>query len=210
LVGYPEDELLARTFQEITHPDDLQADLDCVRQIIQGEIGSYQMEKRYVHRLGHLIEVSLDVSLVRDSQGQPLYFISQIQDITARKQAEADLRQSAEEFRILAEAMPQIIWVTRPDGWHTHFNQRWMDYTGLSLEESLGAVGCHHFTPKISPSPRSVGSTRNVTGEPYEIEYRLRRADGAYRWMLGRALPLRMKRRRDREMVLGPARTSTI
>ncbi len=88
LLGYTEEELLAKTFQDITHPDDLDTDLDYVRRILQGEITTYQMEKRYFHRNGGIVWVLLSVSLVRDSQGNPLHFISQIQDITARKQAE--------------------------------------------------------------------------------------------------------------------------
>ena len=98
LVGYTEAELLARTFQDITHPEDLESDLDNVRRIIAGETRSYQMEKRYVHAGGHLVTVLLNVSLVRDGQGQPRYFIAQIQDITERKLAEQALRTSMEEI----------------------------------------------------------------------------------------------------------------
>lgn len=92
LVGYSEVELLAGTFQDITHPEDLHVDLENVRRLIAGEAVSYQIEKRYVHRRGHLVAAVLNVSLVRDGQGQPLYFISQIQDITARKRSEAELQ----------------------------------------------------------------------------------------------------------------------
>jgi PAS domain S-box-containing protein len=95
IVGYTAEELLATTFQAITHPDDLEADLDHVRQMLDGEIRFYQMEKRYFHRQGHIVCVLLSVSLVRDAEGQPLYFISQIQDITERKEAEAALEQQA-------------------------------------------------------------------------------------------------------------------
>jgi len=76
LTGYSETELLARTFQDITHPDDLETDLAFVRQLLAGEIHTYQMEKRYFHKHGHLVTVLLTVSLVRDAQAQPLYFIS--------------------------------------------------------------------------------------------------------------------------------------
>jgi len=92
IVGYSEAGLLKRTFQEITHPDDLEADLDCVAQMLAGEIHTYQMEKRYFHSSGHIVWILLSVSLVRDKKEQPLYFISQIQDITPRKQAEARLK----------------------------------------------------------------------------------------------------------------------
>ena len=113
LVGYSEPSCSTRTFQDITHPEDLELDLENVRRMIAGEIRSYQMEKRYVHARGHLVTVLLNVSLVRDGQDRPRYFIAQIQDITERKLAEQALRTSTEEFRTLAEAMPQIVWITR-------------------------------------------------------------------------------------------------
>jgi PAS domain S-box-containing protein/putative nucleotidyltransferase with HDIG domain len=88
IVGYSEKELLQRTFQEITHPDDLEADLGYVHQMLAGEITTYQMEKRYIHKLGQIIWVLLSVSLVHDKESKPLYFLSQIQDITKRKRSE--------------------------------------------------------------------------------------------------------------------------
>jgi PAS domain S-box-containing protein len=87
--------------------------------------------------------------------------------------------------------MPQIVWVTRPDGWHIDFNQRWMDFTGLTLEESLGFGWNAPFHPDDRPRAAKLWEQATASGEPYQIEYRLRRADGSYRWMLGRALPLR-------------------
>jgi len=95
LVGYTTKELLARTFQDVTHPDDLDADVEQVRRVLAGAIDTYQMEKRYVRKDGALVWVLLSVSLVRDAAGQPLYFISQIQDIDQRKQAEESLRHQA-------------------------------------------------------------------------------------------------------------------
>lgn len=112
-------------------------------------------------------------------------------DIAERIKVEQLLRDSEAELRQWTEVMPQIAWVTRPDGWHVHFNQRWMDYTGLTLEESLG----HGWLPPFHPDDRPLAAERwahaTTTGEPYEIEYRLRGKDGTYRWMLGRARPLR-------------------
>jgi diguanylate cyclase (GGDEF)-like protein/PAS domain S-box-containing protein len=95
LLGYAEHELLATTFQALTHPDDLEADLEYVRQMLTRAIPTYHMEKRYFHRRGHVIWALLSVSLVWDSRDQPLYFLSQIQDITARKQTEAQLQHAA-------------------------------------------------------------------------------------------------------------------
>ena len=88
LFGYSEKQMLALDFQAVTHPDDLERDLAYVRQALAGTISTYQMEKRYFHRTGRVIWALLSVSLVRDAQGTPQYFISQIQDITEQKEME--------------------------------------------------------------------------------------------------------------------------
>jgi PAS domain S-box-containing protein len=92
LLGYSSEELLAKRFQDITYPADLQADLEYVRQMLAGEIHAYQMEKRYFHKAGHIVWALLSVSLVRDERGQELYFISQVQDITERKRVEDEIK----------------------------------------------------------------------------------------------------------------------
>jgi two-component system cell cycle sensor histidine kinase/response regulator CckA len=88
LVGFSRAELLTKTFQDITHPDDLDADLEFTRQMLAGEIRTYEMEKRYLHKEGRAVWVLLSVSLVHGSDREPLYFISQVQDISERKRAE--------------------------------------------------------------------------------------------------------------------------
>ncbi len=88
IVGYSSMELLRTTFQAITHPDDLAVDLEYVAQMIAGDIRTYTMEKRYIHKEGHLVWAQLNVSLVRDDNDRPLFFISQIQDITERRKLE--------------------------------------------------------------------------------------------------------------------------
>jgi PAS domain S-box-containing protein len=102
-LGYTEHELMSKTFQEITHPDDLNADHRFMDQILSGEIISYQMEKRYFHKKGNIVWALLSVSLVKDSEGKPQYFISQIQDISERKHAEDEIQRRAKETSALLE-----------------------------------------------------------------------------------------------------------
>jgi two-component system sensor histidine kinase/response regulator len=109
ITGYAPHELLAKTFQDVTHPDDLEADLQLVDKLLRGEIKTYQMEKRYLHKRGHVIWVLLSVSLVRDSQGRPLHFVSQILDITDRKRSEEALREARDEALTAVNAKSEFL-----------------------------------------------------------------------------------------------------
>jgi len=110
-------------------------------------------------------------------------------NITERRQAAVALRASLEEFRTMAEAMPQIVWITRPDGGNVYFNQQWMDYTGLTLEESLGHGWNKPFHPEDRQRAWEAWQHATATLGTYALECRLRRADGAYRWWLIRGVP---------------------
>lgn len=85
IVGYSREELLSLSFQEITHPEDLRSDLRCVERLLAGEIRTYSLEKRYLRKDGRRVWVSLSTTLVRDSAGKPAYFVSMVDEITARK-----------------------------------------------------------------------------------------------------------------------------
>ena len=194
VVGYSEAELLASTFQDITHPEDLAGDLENVRRLIAGEIRSYQMEKRYLHKHGHLVTVLLDVSLVRDDQGQPRYFISQIQDISARKQAENALRESDEKFRQLADNITDAFWIRSPDLRKVH-------YISPAFERIWGrSVASLYANPQawadfILPEDRErvLAAFAALTGDApsLDIEYRIVRPDGEIGWVRVRGFQVR-------------------
>ena len=95
ILGYTEEELQALTWQEITHPDDLAASSAYACRIVEGEFPKYHLEKRFLHADGHTVWASLSVSLVRDTEGKPLYFVSQFQDVTERKALEEQLHHQA-------------------------------------------------------------------------------------------------------------------
>ena len=107
MTGYTQAELLARTFQDLTHPADLATDLEFVRRVLAGEMSRYSLEKRYLRRDGSVLWINLTVALVRDAAGAPAYFIAIIEDITARKQIELErerLRLQEQQARETAEA----------------------------------------------------------------------------------------------------------
>ncbi|HXD10002.1 MAG TPA: PAS domain S-box protein, partial [Anaerolineales bacterium] len=103
LTGYTEQELLRKTFQDITHPDDLEADLNYAKQLLAGTIRSYQMEKRYIHKNGKIVWALLSGSLILDKTSRPLYFIAQIQDITQRRESQIEINHQLSELEALYE-----------------------------------------------------------------------------------------------------------
>jgi PAS domain S-box-containing protein len=317
IAGYSSDELTGLTFQAITHPDDLDADLTLLDQLARGEIPRYQLGKRYIRKDGTIVDIELSSSVLRSREGAPLYYIAQIQDITDRKRAEAALKDSERrlslaldsaeigmwdldlltdtsvrslrhdqifgysaavptwgaavfmthvvpedrevakrafekafasdnfdmecrirwadesihwisakgrvyrdpkgdpvrmmgtvlditenkraeealqtserEFRELAESMPQIVWATGADGRNIYFNQQWVDYTGLTLEESSGEGWITPFHPDDRQRAWDAWERAVHHRDTYSLECRLRRADGAYQWWLIRGVPL--------------------
>ena len=101
IVGYAGEELKAMRFQDITHPDDLERDLGLVQRVIAGEIATYQLEKRYIRKGGGLVWINLTVSLVRNDDGTPKYFVSVVEDITERKRLAAELDGYRQHLEVL-------------------------------------------------------------------------------------------------------------
>ncbi|WP_295436113.1 PAS domain S-box protein [uncultured Thiodictyon sp.] len=104
--------------------------------------------------------------------------------------AEESLHASEEKFRTLAESLPQIVWMTRADGWYIYFNQQWVDYTGLTLDESYGHGWNLPFHPDDQQRSWEAWQHAVQTDGEYSLECRLRRADGVYRWWLIRGASL--------------------
>ncbi len=96
-----------------------------------------------------------------------------------------------DRFYILANTMPQMVWSTLPDGYHDYYNARWYEFTGMPAGSTDGEGWSGMFHPDDQERARERWQHSLDTGEPYDIEYRLRSADGEYRWVLGRALPMR-------------------
>jgi PAS domain S-box-containing protein len=208
LLGYSEPELLATNFQALTHPEDLDADLSYVRQLLRGEIRTYQMEKRYFHKLGQIVWALLSVSLVRDGEGNPIYFIAQIQNITDRKQAEDALRQinaqlerrgqeraeallkSEQRYRSLVKATAQVVWLADPEGKALGTMADWREYTGQPTEQMQGWGWLEAIHPEDRERTRRNWTKAVETQSFYKAEYRLRTRDGSYRHHIAKAVPI--------------------
>lgn len=128
---------------------------------------------------------------VRDETGAVLGAVLAQTDISAQVRTEAALRESEARFRTIANAMPQMVWSTRPDGYHDYYNQQWYDFTGVPLHSTDGEGWKQMFHPEDQSQAWSAWQHSLATGETYDIQYRLRHRSGEYRWTLGRALPIR-------------------
>jgi PAS domain S-box-containing protein len=317
MLGYAEAELRGKSFLEVTHPDDLEKSRSAVRRLLAGEIPSWQAEKRYIGKGGNIVWARVSVSLVRDENNVPQYFICAVEDVTGRvraelarrdserrftlaasaahvgvweydlrtkaittsgefarlrglapdarlrnfeewlgyvhpddrervraraleniekkqpwddefrvvwpdgsvhwlltkgtvlldetgqtarlagvnldiserKQAEAALEESEERFRNLADNAPVMMWLSGPDKLCTFFNRRWLAFAGSTMDQALG----NGWIEKVHPDDRDRCYTNYSTSfdarRTFQTECRLRRADGAYRWVLATGAP---------------------
>jgi PAS domain S-box-containing protein len=128
---------------------------------------------------------------LREADGRVTGLLTHAVEVTSQVRARRAVEAAEARFRAVTEGLPQLVWTARPDGFHDYFNQRWYDYTGLSREASAGEGWQSPFHPDDLPEAGRRWRHSLQTGEPYEVEYRCRRHDGAWRWFLGRALPVR-------------------
>ncbi|KAF1003548.1 MAG: putative signaling protein [Luteibacter sp.] len=168
ILGYSEDDLLASAFQDITHPDDLEADLALTQHVLEGERPSFHMEKRYIHRDGHIVYALISVSLVRDERGEPLYFISQIQDISERKAFEDALFRERELAEVTLKSIGDAVITTDPQLIVTSLNPIAEAMTGWSSHEAIGRPMDDIFrlrdplTRQPIPNPLHTAVSRNT------------------------------------------------
>lgn len=191
IAGRPSADLLALDFAAITHPEDLAADLAQLADLQAGAIETYAMEKRYLRPDGEAVWINLTVSAVRRADGAADYFVAVIEDISARKAATAAEQARAAEFHALADNVPVLCWMAYADGHIYWYNRRWLEYTGASLESQAGWgwETVHH--PDYLPAVVARWRRSLDTGEPFEMVFPMRRADGVFRPFLTRIVPVR-------------------
>jgi PAS domain S-box-containing protein len=161
-------------------------------EVVAGKIPAVNDAEVLIERPdGSWVTVVVNIQPLRDQHGAVIGAINCFYDITERKRAERALHESETRFRQLADAMPQIVWAARPDGYIDYYNQRWYEYTGFAE-----GYGQESWQPILHPDDvqRCVETYFECirAGEPYQIEYRFKdRFKGGYRWFMGRALPIK-------------------
>jgi two-component system, chemotaxis family, CheB/CheR fusion protein len=184
-------------WMKLIHPEDLPIIKDKVEKAIHDH-ATWAARYRVKKHDGSFAIISAKGSVIQDESGKAYRMVGAMTDITFAEEAGIKLQQKndelqrlIDEFKFVTDFMPQLVWATRPDGYHDFYNQRWYDYTGLTYEETKDKGWAEVLHPDDSERAWKVWSHSLQTGDPYEIEYRFRRHDGVYRWFLGRALPLK-------------------
>jgi PAS domain S-box-containing protein len=198
IVGYSPEELYGLTWQQITHPDDLAADMALAKRVLAGTLPSYTIEKRYIRKDGTFVWVSMFGNFIFDDERLPVQGVAVVVDITARKRADLErteaeraLRQDEERFRELANNIDAVVWTCDAHGQPSWFNNRWYEFAGIPLDQMVN----EGWRSLVHPdhSERIVGHFRDCiqNGETWEETFPVRAKSGEYRWFLSRAVPIR-------------------
>ncbi len=188
MLGYSREELSGVTWTELTHPDDLRADLDQFERLLAGAIDEYSMEKRFIRKDGAVIWTELSVGCVRFADGAVDYVLALLVDITERKQAEAALRESEERHRTLVNNLPGLAYRCLNDEHWTmiFFSDEIERMTGYPAADFIDN-SVRSYASIIHPDDRAMVDRAVQAGviarQPFEMEYRLNRADGVTIWV---------------------------
>ena len=204
MFGYAPEEILQQPVALIVPHEFRAAHIQALQNLQEGaapRLMGIPLELRGRHCDGR--EFPIELSLASWQLGAAQFYSGIIRDLTQRKQAEddrlslveevakrAELEAAEQHYRLLAEAIPQIVWTALPNGTTDYFNQHWFDYTGLKAGQSLDWHWQQALHPDDQERALKVWQKATATGDDYEIEYRFKRHDGAYRWHLGRGVPL--------------------
>ncbi|MEG3936074.1 MULTISPECIES: PAS domain S-box protein [unclassified Microcoleus] len=192
IVGYTASELLSRTWMDVTYPEDIDADLEQNKQLFAGQIDSFKMEKRLLHKDGTVVWVNITVSLIQEPLSGAVYNLVVTEDISDRKKTEAALKESEERFRELAENIESVFWMV-------NVQPQEIIYISPAYEKIWGRscadlyANRRFFADSLHPEDRErviANLTRQIESED-EIEYRIVRLDGKIRWIRDRAFPIR-------------------
>lgn len=194
----PEEDATAARIEGLIHPEDRAIALSKARQSLQADgSGEFQLEHRIVRPDGEVRWIQIRGHTEFDDVAggrRPLRSIGVILDVTERKRTEVAIAAREAEWRTLVDAIPTLAWMADADGWSFWYNQRWYDYTGMSLAELQGWGWESVHDPTELPGIKARWQASIASGQPFEMTFPLRGADGVFRPFLTRIVPLRNDR----------------
>jgi PAS domain S-box-containing protein len=196
MLGYTRDELLTKTFDDVTHPEDVRSNLTLFSRGMAGELAQYEMEKRYLHRDGSVVWAHLSTSILRNARGEPLHVISVVSDVTAARAAERALRERDRMIATLMSNLPGMAYRCRNDrGWTMEFaSDGCLELTGYPATDLMSGrvtLGGDVIVPEDRAMGWDLVQAAVVEHQPWQIVYRIRRADGQMRWVWEQGIGVR-------------------
>jgi PAS domain S-box-containing protein len=191
MLEYTQEELGQFSFIDITVEEDRKLNRVLIEELLTGKRKQFQIEKRYRRKNGNTVWARTSVSIVPGTERVPQFLMALSEDVTDRKRAEEALKSSERELSSIINTIPTLAWSAAADGSVTFLNQRWLDYTGLSTEDARDWGWKVAIHPDDSAALVQYWQSRLAAGEPGDVETRLRRSDGVYRWFLIRFEPFR-------------------
>jgi PAS domain S-box-containing protein len=188
IYGYKAEEVVGRSISVLVPPelpDELPQILERLRH--GGNLEHYETTR--IQKDGSRIKVSVTISPIRDSTGAVVGASAIARNVTKQKRVEAALRESEERFRNMADTAPVMIWVSGPDKLYTFFNKTWLNFTGRCMEQEMGKGWAESLHPDDLDRYLATFSSSFDAHRSFQMEYRLRRADGNYRWVLDNGVP---------------------
>src|SRR6516165_9468605 len=179
---------------ERIHPEDRAAVEAYFFDVVRGKELSWVDEYRFRCADGSYMDVYDRGYVLRNPEGRAVRMIGAMLDITARKRAEQALRESEQRWRSLTEALPQLVWSATPDGACDYFSTQWTQHTGVPESDLLGWRWLAVLHPDDREPTRRLWTDAVAGRGPYDVEYRVRRSDGVYRWFKTRGTPIRDSR----------------
>ncbi|HEU0111287.1 MAG TPA: chemotaxis protein CheB [Flavisolibacter sp.] len=183
---------------EHIHPDDRDRVKTELHEAINSGSHSWSSRYRFLKSDKTYARIWDKGSVLTDSNGTPYRMLGAMMDVTEVEEAEFklkikndELQELFQEFKFVTDFMPQMVWVTRPDGYHDYYNKGWYEFTGLTFEETKNEGWSLVLHPDDYERTWKVWNDSLATGKTYQVEYRMRRYDGQYRWFLARAVPLK-------------------
>jgi PAS domain S-box-containing protein len=177
-------------FRATLHPDDRMLVDESMRRCLAGE-AEYDVEYRAIWPDGTERWIAARGQAYKNAGGEITHVRGVVSDVTDRRQAQEALRESETNFGMLVDLVPQFVWICTNEGLNIYFNDRWLKYTGLTLEQSYGTGWNIPFHPEEKQKAWDAWNQATATGDTYTVESRLRAADGSYRWFLVQGQPLR-------------------
>jgi PAS domain S-box-containing protein len=174
----------------LLHPDDTQSVFAAIDRQLKGA-APYNLEYRVKRKDGEWRWWSARGTVRRDVNGQPCGWIGSITDITEQRQTEKALKESEMHFRELSESLPQLVWTCRGDGQCDYLSPQWVEYTGIPEVEQLGFAWLERLHPDDRDGAAAEWNKAVESNKPFDVEFRLRRKDGVYRWFKTRAIAFR-------------------